>query len=80
MEFPCKPTVDPLMDTWFESGLFALAPASFKVLRNRTYDRQDLPLEEWRLEVCRKGLPSVHHLHTAVLTSEACGKSTTQER
>ena len=79
MEFPCKPTDHPLVETWFESGLDDSARL-FKVLRNRTYDRQDLPLEEWRLEVCHKGLPSVLHLHTAVLTSEACGKSTTQER
>ena len=69
MEFPCKPTVDPLMDTWFESGLFAIAPASFKVLRNRTYDRQDLPLEG--MVNGRTNTPVVHHLHTAVLISEA---------
>ena len=84
MEFPCKPTVDPLMDTWFESGLLAIAPASFKVLGSSGSRTTTAVVRHGgRDHTCHwkswgaedgLGLPTVHHLHTAVLISEVCGK------
>ncbi len=72
------------MDTWFESGLLAIAPTSFKVLRSgglrTTAVGEGTPAPVGGNHTChwKSGgrynlFTTVHHLHTAVLISEEEG-------